>query len=163
MANSEIENNILLNYDVFLIEQAIILDEIKKTIDEKVAEYETSYKAYYSHDLDKNNKIAYEKTLEEIETIKTKLNTMSELLEIFGVLTQRFIDEDLEILEIFKFENEELKALKNNAKNTGDASKPLKENYKHEYQTNFLTLFAKVIFVIIIFVIAYIQIKNRKL
>lgn len=162
MTNSDIEKNILVNYDVFLIEQLIIFEEIKIVVDELVQNYENNYKAYYSQKLDKQNKIAYETALEEIEKIKKKLTQMSEFLEIFGVLTQRMVVEDLEILDLFKMENKELKVLKNTAQNTESASEPLKENYRTEYETNFLTLFGKIIFVIIIFVIAYIQIKNRR-
>lgn len=162
MTNSDIEKNILVNYDVFLIEQLIIFEEIKNVVDELVQNYENNYKAYYSQKLDKQNKIAYETALEEIEKIKKKLTQISEFLEIFGVLTQRMVVEDLEILDLFKMENKELKVLKNTAQNTESASEPLKENYRTEYETNFLTLFGKIIFVIIIFVIAYIQIKNRR-
>ena len=53
------------------------------------------------------------------------------------------------------------KALKNNAKNTGDASKPLKENYKHEYQTNFLTLFAKVILLLLFLSLHIFKLKTE--
>lgn len=162
MTNSDIEKNILVNYDVFLIEQLIIFEEIKIVVDELVQNYENNYKAYYSQKLDKKNKIAYETALEEIEKIKKKLTQISEFLEIFGVLTQRMVVEDLEILDLFKMENKELKVLKNTAQNTESASEPLRENYKTEYETIFLTLFGKIIFVIIIFVIAYIQIKNRR-
>lgn len=162
MTNSDIEKNILVNYDVFLTEQLIIFEEIKMVVDELVKKYENNYKAYYSQKLDKQNKIAYETALEEIEKIKKKLTQISEFLEIFGVLTQRMVVEDLEILDLFKMENKELKVLKNTAQNTESASEPLKENYRTEYETNFLTLFGKIIFVIIIFVIAYIQIKNRR-
>lgn len=163
MADNSIENNILLNYDVFLIEQFIIFEEIKNAVDEKIKNYKNNYKAYYLHDLDEKNKIAYEKALEEIEKIKKDLNQISELLEIFGILTNRKVLEDLEILEIFKIENKELKKLKHKVQNTESASKPLKENYKSEYSTNFLILFGKILFAVIIFVIAYIQIKNKKL
>lgn len=163
MVDKSIEDNILLNYDFFLIEQAILYDEIKEIVDDKINKYKNNYKAYYSHDLDEKNKIAYEKALEEIEKIKTDLSKISELLEIFGVLTQKMISEDLEILEILKIQNKELKTALNNTENTESASKPLKENYKHEYKSNFLMLFTKVIFAVIILVIAYIQIKNRRL
>ena len=163
MSDKTIEDNILLNYDVFLIEQAILFDEIKEIVDEKINIYKNNYKAYYSHDLDETNKVAYDKALEEIEKIKTDLNKMSEFLEVFGLLTQKMIGEDLEILEILKIQNKELKGGLHSAKNTESASKPLKENYKHEYRTNFLMLFTKVIFAVVILVIAYIQIKNRRL
>ena len=88
---------------------------------------------------------------------------MSEFLEIFGMLTQQMVGEDMENLEMLKFQHEEVKAQLNTVKNKGSASKPLKENYKSEYRSNFLMLFSKVIFSVIILVIAYIQIKNRKL
>lgn len=163
MADKSIEDNILLNYEGFLIEQAIFFDEIKEIVDDRINTYKTNYKAYYSHDLDEQNKLAYDKALEEIEKIKTDLSKMSEFLEIFGVLTQRMIAEDVEILEILKIQNKELKEALNNIKNQQDASKPLKENYKHEYRSNFLMLFTRFIFAIIILVIVYIQIKNRTL
>lgn len=163
MTDNSVENNILLNYEGFLIEQAVFFEEIKRTVHEKIRSYKTNYKAYYSHDLDRNNKIAYEKALEEIEKVKTDLNKMSEFLEIFGMLTQQMVGEDMENLEMLKFQHEEVKAKLNTVKNKGSASKPLKENYKNEYRSNFLMLFLKVIFSVIIFVIAYIQIKNRKL
>lgn len=163
MANKSIEDNILLNYEEFLIKQANFFDEIKERVDAKINTYKNNYKAYYLHDLDEKNKIAYDKALEEIEKIKTDLSKMSENLEVFGVLTQKMVAEDVEILEILKIQNEELKEALNNTKNQEGASKPLKENYKHEYRSNFLMLFTKFIFAIIILVIAYIQIKNRRL
>jgi hypothetical protein len=162
MVNNDIEKNILLNYDVFLIEQLIIFEEIKNGVDKKIKNYKNNYTAYYSNNLDEKNKIAYEEALEEIAEIKKGLEQLSELLEIFGMLTQRMVLEDLEILDLFKIENKDLKELKNNIENSGNASKPLKENYKTEYETSFLMVFGKIIFAIIIFVIAYIQIKNRK-
>lgn len=162
MANNDIKKNILLNYDVFLIEQLIIFNELKNGVNEKIENYKNNYIAYYSNNLDEKNKIAYEKALEEIEEIKKGLEELSELLETFGMLTQKMVLEDLEILDLFKMENKELKQLKTKIKNTESATKPLKENYKTEYETNFLMVFGKMIFVIIIFVIAYIQIKNRR-
>ena len=47
MTNSDIEKNILVNYDVFLIEQLIIFRN-KSWVDELVQNYENNYKAYYS-------------------------------------------------------------------------------------------------------------------
>ena len=163
MADKNIEDNILLNYEGFLIEQAIFFDEVKEIVNDRINTYKNNYKAYYSHDLDEKNKLAYDKALEEIEKIKTDLSKTSEFLEIFGVLTQKMIAEDVEILEILKIQNKEFKTALNNTENTESASKPLKENYKHEYKSNFLMLFTKVIFAVIILVIAYIQIKNRQL
>lgn len=161
--NSELKNNILLNYDVFLLEQYELLKEIKNIVEEKITSYKNNYKAYYLNDLDARNKTAYDNALEELAKIKTDLNKISEVLEIYGVLTQEIIAEDLELLELLKFQNEELKALKNKVQNTENASKPLKENYNSEYRKNFLWTLLKVVFAIMIFVIAYIQIKNRRM
>lgn len=163
MTNKSIEDNILLNYEFFLIEQAMLFDEIKMIVDEKINTYKNNYKAYYSHDLDQKNKLAYEKALEEIEKIKRDLSKMSELLDIFGLLTQNMVGEDIEILEILKIQNKELKEALHKTQNVESSSKPLKENYKHEYKTNFLMLLVKFIFAAVILIIAYIQIKNRKL
>ena len=163
MADKSIEDNILLNYEGFLIEQAIFFDEVKEIVDDRINTYKNNYKAYYSHDLDEQNKLAYDKALEEIEKIKRDLSKMSELLDIFGLLTQNMVDEDIEILEILKIQNKELKEALHKTQNVESSSKPLKENYKQEYRTNFLMLFTRFIFAIIILVIAYIQIKNRKI
>lgn len=163
MADKSVEDNILLNYEGFLIEQAIFFDEIKEIVADKINTYKNNYKAYYLNDLNETNKLAYDKALEEIEKIKTDLSKISDLLENFGVLTQKMIAEDVEILEILKIQNKELKEALNNTKNQQGASKPLKENYKHEYRSNFLMLFTRFIFAVIILVIAYIQIKNRTL
>lgn len=163
VTNNKLRNNILLNYDSFLLEQYELLKEIKNIVEEKITIYKNNYKAYYLNDLDKRNKIAYDNALAEIEKIKTDLNKISEAMEIYGILTQEIIAEDLELLELIKIQNEELKALKNRVQNTGNASKPLKENYNNEYKTNFLWLLLKVVFAIMLFVIAYIQIKNRKM
>lgn len=163
MADKSIEDNILLNYEGFLIEQAIFFDEVKEIVDDRINTYKNNYKAYYSHDLDEQNKLAYDKALEEIEKIKRDLSKMSELLDIFGLLTQNMVGEDIEILEILKIQNKELKEALHKTQNVESSSKPLKENYKQEYRTNFLMLFTRFIFAIIILVIAYIQIKNRKI
>ena len=163
MADENIEDNILYEESRILIEQAKLFNEIKEKVDDKINIYKNNYKAYYSHDLDEQNKLAYDKALEEIEKIKIDLSKISEILENYGVLTEKIIIEDVEILDILQIQNKELKEVLNNTKNQEGASKPLKENYKHEYRSNFLMLFTKFIFAVIILVIAYIQIKNRKL
>ena len=77
-----LKNNILLNYDSFLLEQYELLKEIKNIVEEKIANYKNNYKAYYLNDLDARNKTAYDNALAEIEKIKTDLNKIREVLEI---------------------------------------------------------------------------------
>ena len=70
MANNDIKKNILLNYDVFLIEQLIIFNELKNGVNEKIENYKNNYIAYCSNNLDEKNKEQKRKRLKEIEEIR---------------------------------------------------------------------------------------------
>jgi len=162
MVNGDvIKDKIAANYDNFLLEQYELFKEVKESVSEKIQTYENNYKAYYLNNLDKDNKIAYEIALEEIAQMKTALNEMTELLEIFGAFTEETMAVDLDVLEFLKSQNARLKELKNEMKNKGNASGPLKDNFSSEYKSTFLTVFLKFLFLLIIFIIVYIQIKNK--
>lgn len=157
----EMRKNILLNYENFLIEQRKIFTTITTGIRSIVANYKNSYKAYFMDDLNAEKKMDYEINLEEINATRRELSISNELLEIFGIIMEEETVNNLERLHQYKIDNERLKELEKQIKDSDDASKPQKENFGKQYQYGFLTLLSYIVLLIGIIVIAYIQTTNR--
>lgn len=157
----EMRKNILLNYENFLTRQRDILKMVTKNITNRLENYENSYKAYFMDNFNSEKKQAYEIDLEEIRTFLQQVSQTDELLEIFGLINEEKTQDNLERLHQYKIDNERLKELEKQIKDSDDASKPQKENFGKQYQYGFLTLLSYIVLLIGIIVIAYIQITNR--
>ena len=159
--SEERRNNILLEYDIFLINQAKLVHTLMDTIKEQLKKYKNSYKAYFLDNLSPEKKIAYEKNLEEIQTINSELKIIAEILNDYGIIAQEITGDNLEKLRMYKINNEQLKVLVNKMKSNQSSSEPQKENYSKQYEMSFLYLIGYVFLFIAIGVITYIQISNK--
>lgn len=161
MNKEEMRENILLNYDLFLDEQKMMYQDVKNKVSPLLESYIKNYKDYFSNDLDSASQKAYQKNIEEIDIVKNEIQNLNDILEFFGLTTEEMMVEHIETLQFLRDQNDYLKNAENNVENINESSGPQKENFNKKYRYTFLIVLAKLIFIIAVFVIAYIQIKNR--